>query len=273
MQVGIHWEIGATPYNKIGTPIYEFVPDPQPREEPTADTVSVATSAQGSDIAGIVSQQTLINMNSSDDQSEIYLRVPGDPTEYWTQRAKEAFKYSTDGTAQLSATGEEFGPGNSKCNIFLANNLYKDYNDWYIAHGYTNKSANDLAIDWMSDPKFERITAQTSLGVIAAALEYADKGYLVVLAYYNPTGSGHVGFIGTSSMVYNTIGEVGKRFNGEKTNSIDGFWSIVIQAGAYPGAAPLNYATNELDKQIDGDGLPTLDSDKALLRFYRVKIK
>jgi hypothetical protein len=204
--------------------------------------------------------------------SDEYVTVPGDPTEYWSRKAEEARdSYKSGDTIQSASTGWEHGNDINKCNVFVDDTLYTDFQEIYSEAGLSLQSGNDTALSWATNPRLERITAMDNAQLLKTAMSYSDKGYLILFSYTNPDGSGHVGFIGISSMAYDTIGDAGG-MNGQAANTSKFPYGVAVQAGVYPGAAPLNFATNRLRDQINGaNGLPALTAKDAQLRFYRVR--
>jgi hypothetical protein len=210
--------------------------------------------------------------DASPTPSDEYLTVPGDPIEYWSQKAAEARdSYKSGDTVSSTSTGGVHGLGINKCNVFVDDTLYTDFQRIYSEAGLSLQSGNDTAESWARNLRFERITATESVQLLRTAMAYSDQGYLIPFSYTNPDGSGHTGFLGTSRMAYNTIGDAGG-MNGQTANTSKYPYGVAVQAGVYPGVAPLNYATNRLRDQINGtNGLPELTAEDAQLKFYRVR--
>jgi RHS repeat-associated protein len=210
-------------------------------------------------------------INTSSTPSDEYVIVPGDPTEYWSRKAEEARdSYKSEDTVLSASTGWEHGIDINKCNVFVDDTLYTDFQEIYSEAGLSLQSGNETAESWATNSRLERITATDSTQLLQTAMSYSDKGYLILFSYTNSDGSGHVGFLGTSSMAYNTIGDAGS-MNGRAANTSKYPFGVAVQAGVYPGAAPMNFATNRLRDQISGaNGLPRLTALDAQLKFYRV---
>lgn len=162
-----------------------------------------------------------------------FIRLEGPPSVFWSGMANE------ENLQKYRAVN-----GKTKCNIFLGRMVRIYFGDAVYARVFSQgmASPNRLFRYWKKNNNLVRLYPEYFS--IQDIQDLASDGYVILLAYRNSRGPGHVAFVGSIDLQLNTIPPL-VRLEGRDGRSLGTEWlPLVVQAGTYTGITSMAYASN-----------------------------
>jgi hypothetical protein len=181
-----------------------------------------------------------------------YTVLPTSPKVFWPQVM----------TREIAVNYQAVG-GVTQCNRYLAYVLESAFEAAVYERVFPQglRNANQTFLDWAENPNLERLHPEEF--TIMEIQDLANRGYLVLMAYYFPGVAGHVAFVGSRDLQMFTIPPLADFESKSGLELSEPYLPVVIQAGTYTGITTMVYATN--------GWLRDQNFDKGTVRYYLVK--
>jgi hypothetical protein len=184
-------------------------------------------------------------------EAQTYTTLPTNPDDFWSQVM----------TREVAVDFQAVG-GVTQCNRYVAYVLEEAFPEEVYTRVFPQglRGANQTFLDWAENPHLHRLHPEEfSINEIQ---NLANKGYLILMAYYFPGVAGHVAFVGSRDLQMFTIPPL-KDFEGKTGLDLPGpYLPVMVQAGTYTGITTMVYATN--------GWLRDQNFEKGTVRYYLV---